>query len=113
MPVIISVLLSVHNGEKYLSKAITSVLKQNFVDFEFIIVDDASTDNSAQIITDFKIQDKRIKIITNKQNLGLTKSLNLGLLSCVGKYIARIDADDLSEPDRLEKQFDFMEKKDF
>jgi glycosyltransferase involved in cell wall biosynthesis len=104
----ISVLMSVHNGAKYLKESIKSILNQTFSDFEFIIVNDASTDNSLEIIKSFS--DSRIVILNNPENLGLTKSLNIGLKQASGKYIARLDADDLSFPDRLEKQLSFMEK---
>lgn len=104
----ISVLMSVHNGEKYLHKAIDSILNQTFKNFEFIILDDASTDNSLNIIQTY--QDSRIRLIKNEQNLGLTKSLNKGLDLCEGKYIVRMDADDVSLPNRIQSQVDYMEK---
>lgn len=103
----ISVLMSVYNGEKFLKEAIKSVLSQTFSDFEFIISNDVSTDSSLEIINSFK--DKRIRLIQNEKRLELTKSLNKGLKIASGKYIARIDADDICREDRLEKQFNFME----
>jgi glycosyltransferase involved in cell wall biosynthesis len=102
----VTVLMSVYNGETYLHEAIESILNQTFSNFEFIIINDASTDNSIQIIQHY--QDKRIKLIHNQKNLGLTKSLNKGLKLAKGKYIARMDADDISLPERLEKQVNFM-----
>ncbi len=104
----ISVLMSVYNGDKYLKKAIESILKQTFSNFEFIIVNDGSADNSIEIIKSFN--DPRIKIINNKKNLGLIKSLNIGLKQAKGKYIARLDADDIALKNRLEKQFNYLEK---
>lgn len=101
--------MSAHNAEKYLSEAIESILNQTFSDFEFIIIDDASTDGTKKIIEEYTIKDARIKLISNPTNLGLTKSLNIGLEQAQGEYIARLDADDLSEPERLQKQYDFME----
>ncbi len=106
----ISVIMPVYNAEKYLSKSITSVLSQTFADFEFIIIDDASSDASGAIIEKFQGQDKRLKIIKNRQNLGVAACLNLGLSSAQGQYIARQDADDISLPDRLQKQYEYLEK---
>ncbi len=100
--------MSVYNGEEYLREAIDSILNQTFGDFEFLIIDDGSRDNSLEILKSFK--DKRIRIIENKKNLGLIASLNKGLKLAKGKYIARMDADDIALPERFEKQFDFMEK---
>ncbi len=104
----ISVLMTVYNGEAYLKEAIESVLAQTFKDFEFIIVDDASTDMTPDIVQGYK--DPRIVYLRNKVNLGQTPSLNFGLARCRGKYLARLDADDSSYPDRFQKQFDFLEK---
>lgn len=102
----ITVLMSVYNGEKYLSEAVESILNQTFKDFEFLIINDASTDNTRKILKSYK--DSRIKIITNKKNLGLTKSLNKGLEIAKGEYIARQDADDISAPERLDKQYHYL-----
>jgi glycosyltransferase involved in cell wall biosynthesis len=103
----VSVVMSVYNAEKYLAGAIESILNQTFQDFEFIIVNDASTDSTEEILKQF--DDPRIKIIKNSENLGLTESLNIGIKTTKGKYIARMDGDDISLPERLEKQFSFME----
>lgn len=102
----VTVLMSVYNGEQYLHEAMQSILDQTFDDFEFLIIDDASNDNSAAIINSFN--DKRIRYLRNDKNLGLTASLNKGLILSDGLYIARMDADDISKPTRLEKQVDFM-----
>jgi len=104
----VTVLMPVYNSEKYLQKAIDSILNQTFTDFEFLIINDASTDNTAKIIKSYK--DLRIKIITNKKNIGITKSLNLGLKISKGKYLARMDADDICLPNRLIKQVTFLDK---
>ena len=104
----ITVLMSVYNGAKFLAEAIDSILTQTFTDFEFIIIDDASSDTSLQVINSYK--DARIIVIQNTKNLGLTKSLNIGIAKAKGKYIARMDADDISMPKRLEKQFGFLEE---
>ncbi len=104
----VTVLMPVYNGEKYLHEAIKSILNQTFKDFEFIIINDGSTDGSEQIIK--SIKDERIKYYKNSTNLGLTKSLNGGIMMAKGKYIARMDADDISFSARLEKQFKCMEE---
>lgn len=104
MNVAISVLMSVYNGERWLRESIESILNQTFKNFEFIIVNDGSTDSSPLIINQYATQDKRIKII-NKPNTGLADSLNQGINSASGEWIARIDADDLFVPNRLEIQY--------
>jgi len=97
----ISVIMSVYNGEKYLNESIDGVLNQTYEDFEFIIINDGSTDRSRSIIESYK--DKRI-ILVNQNNIGLSKSLNKGIKLAKGEYIARIDADDVCYPFRFEKQ---------
>lgn len=104
---LVSILMAVYNGESFLAEAIESILNQTFTDFEFIIINDASTDTSVDIIQ--KHKDSRIRLINNENNIGLTKSLNKGLKLAEGKYIARMDADDISLPQRLERQVKFME----
>tara|TARA_Y100000589_G_scaffold329130_1_gene374896 strand:+ start:5099 stop:6085 length:987 start_codon:yes stop_codon:yes gene_type:complete len=103
----VSVIMSVHNGQKYLRKSIQSILDQTFRDFEFFIIDDKSTDLSSEIIQSF--EDERIVSITNEENLRLAASLNKGLNLATGKYVARMDDDDIALPERLEKQVDFLE----
>ena len=103
----VTVLMSVYNGEKYLREAIDSILNQTFPDFEFLIVDDGSTDNSLEIINSY--QDTRINLIKNHNNQGLVYSLNRGLALAKGEYIARMDCDDISFPNRLEKQVNFLD----
>ena len=103
---LVTVLIPVFNGEKYLSQAIKGVLNQTYTDFEFLIVDDASTDNSKNIIKSY--DDSRIKLVENGWNLGQTATLNKGIKLAKGKYIARLDQDDLSLPKRLEKQVEFL-----
>jgi len=104
---LVTVLMSVYNSGLYVEKAIHSILAQTYTDFEFIIIDDGSTDNSKQICRGFMSIDSRIVFIENEKNLGLAASLNKGILQAKGKYIARQDADDFSAPDRLEKQLSF------
>jgi len=106
----ISVIMSVYNAEKYLEKAIKSILTQSYHNFEFIIINDKSNDNSSDIISKYADQDQRIKYIENKKNRGLTYSLNKALEFAQGEYIARMDADDISTPDRLEKQANYLKK---
>lgn len=104
----ISVIMPVYNGEKYLSDSIKSILNQTFSDFEFIIINDCSTDSSLKIIKSFA--DKRIILISNSQQLRITASLNKGLKRAQGKYIARMDSDDISLPNRFITQVKFLER---
>ena len=106
----ISVIMPVYNAEKFLYESIESILNQGFKDFEFIIIDDCSTDSSNEIIKTFANQDERIKLYVNEKNIGLTKSLNSALTRSRGKYIARMDADDISLRERFQFQFDFLEE---
>ena len=105
----VTVLLSVYNGERFLAEAIDSILCQSYKNFEFIIIDDASTDSTAEILKRYEREDSRIKIVTNAVNLRLAASLNKGISLASGELIARMDADDVSLPDRLEKQVAFMQ----
>lgn len=104
----VSVILPVYNCEKYLQYAIESILEQTFKDFEFIIINDGSTDQSREIIESYQKLDSRIKVI-NQKNQGLTKSLNKGISISKGDYIARMDADDISFPQRFEKQVAYLD----
>lgn len=104
----ITVLMAVHNGEKTIRRAIESILSQTFRDFEFLIVDDCSTDNTVDIIKSYG--DKRIKLHLNDVNVGQTKSLNIGLGLIESEYVARMDADDYSFPGRLGKQCEFIKQ---
>ncbi len=103
----ISVLMPVYNCALYLVEAVESILNQTFTDFELIILDDCSTDNSADIAKSFT--DKRIIYHRNDTNLGLANNLNVGLRMAKGKYIARMDGDDISLPERFQTQIDFLE----
>jgi glycosyltransferase involved in cell wall biosynthesis len=104
---LVSVLMPVYNAEKFLSIAIESILTQTFVNFELMIINDGSTDSSEKIILSYR--DIRIKYLINSENRGLIHSLNLGISNSRGKYLARIDADDIAHSHRLEKQVAFME----
>jgi len=106
----ISVVMPVYNAEAYLPEAIESILIQSLTDFEFIIVDDASTDNSYRIIEEFSKKDKRIIIIKNEKNLGIAQTRTKGTKYAKGKYIAVADADDISISTRFEKQYNYLEK---
>ena len=106
----ISVIMSVYNGETYLAEAVESVINQTFKNWELVIINDCSSDATSEILADFSLKDERIKVHTNEVNLKLPTSLNKAISLCEGKYIARMDADDICLPDRLEKQFKFMEE---
>lgn len=107
--ILISVVMSVYNSEKYLVEAIESILNQTYTNFEFIIVNDGSTDSSLDIIQEYMEKDERIVLIS-RENKGLPYSLNEGIEKAKGKYIARMDADDISLPTRFEKQIEFMQE---
>ena len=103
----VSLIMKVYNGEKYLREAIDSVLAQTFTDYEFIIMDDASSDSSVEIIESYS--DSRIRLIRNEKNLGIVAGQNLLISEAKGEYIAVMDCDDISYPTRLEKQVDFLD----
>lgn len=103
----ISVLMPVYNCELYIQAAVESILNQTYTDFEFLIIDDASTDATLSIIKSYT--DSRIKIIEKPVNSGYTNSLNYGLTIAKGKYIARMDGDDISYPERFAKQITFLD----
>lgn len=105
----ISVIMSVYNGEEYVAETIESVLCQTFEDWELIIINDCSTDSTSEILSRYAKKDERVKVHTNEVNLRLQASLNKAVSLSQGKYIARIDADDIALPERLEKQYKFME----
>lgn len=111
-PPLVSVIMSVYNGEKYLVQAIDSILNQTYQNFEFIIIEDCSTDNSLDILEEYAKKDSRIKIIKKEKNIGIKgfiENLNLGISIAKGKYIARMDQDDVSLPERFQKQVIFLE----
>ncbi len=104
----ISVVMPTYNTQiSILREAVDSILNQTFSDFEFIIIDDGSANDTYEYLK--SIPDERIKIIKNDTNIGITKSLNIGFRAARGKYIARMDSDDIAFPDRFEKQYAFME----
>ncbi len=103
----VNVIMAVFNGEQYLQEAIESILRQTFDNFEFVIIDDGSTDKTVEILNRFS--DERIKRLTNESNIGLTRSLNRGIRFSRGEYIVRQDADDVSLPERLAKQVAYLD----
>ncbi len=102
--------MSVYNGQEYLLQAVQSVCAQTFEDWEFIIINDCSTDKTGEILESCALSDERIMVYTNETNLRLPTSLNKAISLARGQYIARMDADDICLADRLEKQYAFMEK---
>ena len=104
---LVSVLMPVYNAGAFLNEAVESILNQTYKNLELIIINDGSTDNTEDRIKSFK--DSRIKYFKNENNLKLIKTLNKGLRLCTGKYIARMDADDIALNTRIEKQVAFME----
>lgn len=99
---LVTVLMPVCDGEQFLHEAIDSILAQTFTDFEFLILDDASADSSRSIVLGY--EDPRIRLLVNDRNLGVTRTLNRGIQQARGRYMARMDADDVSMPERLERQ---------
>lgn len=104
----ISVILPVHNGAAYLHEAIASVLAQTYGDFELIVIDDGSVDDSVAIVLSFP--DDRIRLISSSERLRICKALNLGISNSQGKFLARMDADDICHPNRFERQIHFLER---
>lgn len=104
----VSVVMSVYDGEPFLQEAVESVLNQTFADFEFIIIDDGSSDGTWEILESYG--DARIRLVRNEENVGLTRSLNKGLTLARGEYIARHDADDVSIRSRFERQVGVLDK---
>ena len=105
---LVSVIIPCYNAEKYIEAALMSILQQSYHHLEVIVINDGSTDKSAEILLQFAQQDLRVRYIENEKNLGLIATLNKGIQLAQGKYIARMDADDIALPDRIEKQVDFL-----
>jgi glycosyltransferase involved in cell wall biosynthesis len=102
----LSVVMAAYNAEATIAQAMESVLRQTFGDFEFVIVDDGSSDGTAEVA--LKFSDPRVKVVRNAQNIGLAPSLRRGLQHASGAYIARMDADDACQPERFQRQLDFL-----
>lgn len=107
---LISIVMPVYNPGSFLPQAIESILNQTYQNFEFIIVNDGSTDNSLKTIKSYSKIDKRIKVFNNPRNMGVSYTANLAISKAKGQYIARMDSDDIAFPDRLEKQLKFLQK---
>jgi glycosyltransferase involved in cell wall biosynthesis len=101
----VSILISIYNGEPYIKKSLKSILEQSYKNIEVLIIDDGSTDQTFKICKSYQDKDSRIKLFRNETNAGLTKSLNILLENTTTKYIARHDIDDISNKDRIEKQY--------
>ena len=106
----ISIIMSVYNGEAYLEETLKSIINQTYKNWELIAINDCSTDLTERILSEYAERDERIKVYANEVNLRLQASLNRAISLCSGKYIARMDADDICLPERLEKQYKFMEE---
>lgn len=106
----VSVLMGVRDGGPHLREAIESVLGQTFTAFELVVVDDASTDGTAAMLEAYRLKDARVVVLRNETNMGLTRSLNRGLGVARGEYVARLDADDVSSPERLAVQVEFLDR---
>lgn len=106
---LISIIMPTYNVEKYVGQAIESILNQTYKEFELIIIDDGSTDNTFSILKNYSKKDKRIRIFKNSQNLRIVKTLNKGLKLATGNYIARMDGDDISLPTRLEIEKKYLD----
>lgn len=104
----VSIIMGVYNGSKFIRDSIDSIINQTYKNWEFIICDDCSSDNTINILEEYAQKDSRIKILRNDKNLGLAATLNRCLENCTGEYIARQDDDDISMPNRLEKQMKFL-----
>ncbi|MBL8005911.1 MAG: glycosyltransferase [Ignavibacteria bacterium] len=110
MKVKVSIITTVYNCEKFIRQSVESILNQTYGDFEYIIVEDGSSDKTPGIVKQLAAIDKRIKLLINERNIGRVKSLNKALENAQGEYVALQDADDFSMPERLEKQIAFLDK---
>lgn len=109
---LVSIIMSVYNEEERVKNCINSILNQDYKNFEFLIVDDFSEDNTLEVLNKFSREDSRIKIFKNKSNLGLTKNLNFLIKKSSGDFVARQDADDTSKQDRIKKQINTFQSLD-
>ena len=110
---LVSIVTPLYNTEKYIGETIESVINQSYKNWEMIIIDDVSTDNSCKIVEEYIVKDQRIKLLKNKKNSGVSITRNVGIKEAKGKYIVFLDADDLFMPDKLRKQVNFMEINNF
>ena len=107
---LVSVIMPAYNAEPFIEEAIASVIAQTVADWELIVIDDCSTDDTVQIVSAFVRQDPRIQLLTNASNMGVAKTRNRGLDLCRGQYVAFIDSDDVWHSHKLEKQLDLLKK---
>ena len=107
---LVSIIIPVHNGEKYLKESIESCLNQDYSPLEIIVVDDKSEDNTLEILSEYQKKSNILKVISVEKQNGLGNVINIGVKNSNGKYIARMDADDIMCPDRIKKQAEYMEK---
>lgn len=107
---VVSVVMSVYNGQNYLAQALESIAAQTFTDWECVVIDDCSTDDTPAILSEWAGRDSRFRMYRNGENLRLAKSLNRGVTLACGRYVVRMDGDDICLPRRLERQVDFMER---
>ncbi|MFJ1262523.1 glycosyltransferase family 2 protein [Capnocytophaga canis] len=107
---LVSVLIPCYNVEKYVVEAVMSIINQTYDKLEIILIDDGSTDDTTKLLKKMAKQDKRVIFVQNDKNIGLIDTLNKGLQICSGKYVARMDSDDISLPQRIERQVQFLEK---
>ena len=106
----VSIVMPVYNGKEYIRESIDSIINQSYKNWEFIIVNEfGSDDGSKEIIEEYAEKDDRIKLIQNTKREGISASLNIGLKAATGDYIARMDSDDISGPNRLVKQIEFLD----
>jgi len=107
---LVSVLIPCYNVEKYVEESVNSILNQTYTNLEVIAINDCSTDKTGELLDKLASKDARITVVTNEENLKLIRTLNKGIALCKGEYIARMDADDISLPTRIEKEVDFLER---
>lgn len=110
---LVSIVTPVYNAERFLDKTITSVIDQRYLAFEYLLIDDCSTDNSSDIIRKFELKDKRVKYIKLSENSGAAVARNKGLELAKGQYIAFLDSDDVWDPEKLKFQIAYMQENDF
>jgi glycosyltransferase involved in cell wall biosynthesis len=104
---LVSIIIPLYNAELFIADAIDSIINQTYTNWEGIVINDSSTDNSLRIVQSFS--DKRIKVVNQARKSGIVNALNAGIRAAGGKYIARMDADDICEPERIETQVKYME----
>lgn len=109
---LVSIITPMFNSKRYIENAITSVINQDYQDWEMIIVDDGSTDNSKEIVKKYEVKDKRIKLIIQEKNAGVVEARNRGIREANGRYLAFLDSDDIWHTTKLSRQIEVMTKKD-